>query len=112
MDQFTGIGQEIKGKILHKPELVQHGKDLRTGELKRREKQNQVSRTLVFFYVFISLYSNDITIQDEMDPFATAGGDEGDKQSEEASKSDTNANTSQPPGATAARRRSEKGAKE
>lgn len=29
--------QEIIGKMKHDPKLVEHGQDLRTGELKRKE---------------------------------------------------------------------------
>jgi hypothetical protein len=36
-EKVAGFKEEAKGKILHKPELVQHGHDLRTGDLKKQE---------------------------------------------------------------------------
>ncbi|KAK7689362.1 hypothetical protein QCA50_007153 [Cerrena zonata] len=38
-DRIQGLKEELVGKILHKPQKVQHGHDLRTGELKRRERE-------------------------------------------------------------------------
>ncbi|CCM01770.1 uncharacterized protein FIBRA_03837 [Fibroporia radiculosa] len=38
-DKLQGFQEQIKGKILRKPDVAQHGKDLRTGELKRRQQQ-------------------------------------------------------------------------
>ncbi|KAM5536048.1 hypothetical protein V8D89_010306 [Ganoderma adspersum] len=62
-DKLQGLKEEFKGKVLHKPELVQHGRELRSGELKRKEKE----------------------ADSEMDPFNTTGkatvGDQ-DKQDE------------------------------
>ncbi|KAH9829911.1 uncharacterized protein C8Q71DRAFT_818278 [Rhodofomes roseus] len=37
-EKFEGYKEELKGKVLRKPDVVQHGHDLRTGELKRREQ--------------------------------------------------------------------------
>jgi hypothetical protein len=36
-DKIGGLKQEIKGKIKHDPELVEHGREQRTGQLKRKE---------------------------------------------------------------------------
>ena len=36
-ERIDGLKQEIKGKIKHDPELVVHGREKRTGELKRNE---------------------------------------------------------------------------
>jgi len=36
-EKIDGLKEEIKGKIKHDPELVEHGRDKRTGELKRKE---------------------------------------------------------------------------
>ena len=36
-EKIDGMKEEIKGKVKHDPELVQHGRDQRTGELKRKE---------------------------------------------------------------------------
>ncbi|EIW75715.1 hypothetical protein CONPUDRAFT_65499, partial [Coniophora puteana RWD-64-598 SS2] len=38
-DKMTGLQEEIKGKVLRKPDVAQHGHDLRTGELKRRQRE-------------------------------------------------------------------------
>ncbi|KAH9925832.1 uncharacterized protein B0H18DRAFT_841917, partial [Fomitopsis serialis] len=37
-DKLAGYKDELKGKVLRKPDVAQHGHDLRTGELKRREQ--------------------------------------------------------------------------
>lgn len=36
-EKIDGLKEEIKGKIKHDPELVEHGREKRTGELKRNE---------------------------------------------------------------------------
>ena len=36
-EKIDGLKEEIKGKIKHDPELVAHGKEKRTGEMKRKE---------------------------------------------------------------------------
>jgi hypothetical protein len=41
-DKFDGLKEEIKGKVTHKPELVQHGREMRTGALQEKE-MNDVS---------------------------------------------------------------------
>lgn len=38
-DKLEGIGEEIKGKILRKPELVEQGRERRSGELMRKERE-------------------------------------------------------------------------
>ncbi len=35
-DKLQGLKEELKGKMLHKPELIQHGHELRTGEAKKQ----------------------------------------------------------------------------
>jgi hypothetical protein len=35
--------EELKGKILRKPDVVEHGHDRRTGELQRKEQEKDVS---------------------------------------------------------------------
>lgn len=42
MEKVAGLKEEIKGKILRKPELVQHGHDRRTGRLAKKARE-QVS---------------------------------------------------------------------
>ncbi|KAI0646320.1 hypothetical protein C8Q79DRAFT_661102 [Trametes meyenii] len=51
-DKLTGYKEEVKGKILRKPDLVEHGRELRTGELKKKQQE------------------------EDFDPFGTAGGDD------------------------------------
>jgi len=36
-ERIDGLKQEIKGKLKHDPELVEHGRDKRTGQLKQKE---------------------------------------------------------------------------
>ncbi|KAH8834889.1 hypothetical protein DL96DRAFT_1422630, partial [Flagelloscypha sp. PMI_526] len=38
-DKVTGLKEEVFGKIKRSPELVQHGKDLKSGDLARKEKE-------------------------------------------------------------------------
>lgn len=51
-DKLEGLKEEIKGKVTRNPDKVQHGKEMRTGELKRKQHE-----------------------QDDADPFGTAGDD-------------------------------------
>ncbi|KAI0674320.1 hypothetical protein C8Q78DRAFT_967696 [Trametes maxima] len=41
-DKLTGYKEEAKGKILRKPDLVEHGRELRTGELKKKQQEEDV----------------------------------------------------------------------
>lgn len=38
-EKITGVKEEIAGKITHNPEKIQHGIDTRTGELKRKKRE-------------------------------------------------------------------------
>ncbi|KAI0360667.1 hypothetical protein OH77DRAFT_1393593 [Trametes cingulata] len=38
-DKLTGIKEEMKGKILRKPDVVEHGREMRTGELKKKQQE-------------------------------------------------------------------------
>ncbi|KAG1733924.1 uncharacterized protein EDB91DRAFT_1148102 [Suillus paluster] len=40
-DKISGLQEEIKGKIMKKPELVEHGREKRMGVLKKREQEEQ-----------------------------------------------------------------------
>jgi len=42
-EKFTGMKEEIKGKVLRKPDVVEHGHQLRSGELKRQEEENDTN---------------------------------------------------------------------
>ncbi|KAF9240040.1 hypothetical protein BU15DRAFT_74268 [Melanogaster broomeanus] len=37
-EKVSGLMEEIKGKILKEPALVEHGRERRTGELKRKQR--------------------------------------------------------------------------
>ncbi|KAH7914324.1 hypothetical protein BJ138DRAFT_1000304 [Hygrophoropsis aurantiaca] len=39
VDKIGGLQEELKGKMLKKPDVAQHGHDRRTGELKKKEKE-------------------------------------------------------------------------
>ena len=52
-DKLKGYEEELKGKILRKPDVVQHGHDLRTGELKRKQLEADV-RYSMQRYLFYS----------------------------------------------------------
>lgn len=56
-DKLQGLKEEFKGKLLHKPELVQHGRELRTGELKRKENEADVRLYLILRNVIDSRIS-------------------------------------------------------
>jgi len=75
-DKLEGFKEEAKGKILRKPDLVQHGKELRTGELKKKKEEEDQS------------------------PFQTADADDNraGASSDSLPKNDENAPTSMPPG--------------
>jgi hypothetical protein len=53
-EKVAGLKEEAKGKILHKPELVQHGHDLRTGDLKKQEL-DKASHSQACAPTFVSL---------------------------------------------------------
>jgi len=76
-DKLTGWKEEIAGKIMRNPEKVQHGKDMRTGELKKKEKDD-----------------------DSNNPFANAGDkkdkkDKRESEDQDKSKSDSSQPQSQ-----------------
>ncbi|KZT70586.1 hypothetical protein DAEQUDRAFT_737265 [Daedalea quercina L-15889] len=37
-DKLEGYKEELKGKVLRKPEVAEHGHELRTGQLKRKQQ--------------------------------------------------------------------------
>ncbi|EMD36283.1 hypothetical protein CERSUDRAFT_95623 [Gelatoporia subvermispora B] len=41
-DKIDGYEEELKGKILRKPDLVQHGREMRTGELKKKAREGDI----------------------------------------------------------------------
>jgi hypothetical protein len=41
-DKISGFKEELMGKIERKPDLVEHGRDMRTGELQRKEQEADV----------------------------------------------------------------------
>ena len=55
-DKLTGMKEEVKGKIFHKPELVEHGHELRTGALKQKQMQEDVSHVSTISSVMLLIY--------------------------------------------------------
>ncbi|KAF9223164.1 hypothetical protein BS17DRAFT_782458 [Gyrodon lividus] len=53
---MAGLKEEIKGKILGEPEAAAHGRERRTGELKRREEAR------VYISLARRVQSNDINL--------------------------------------------------
>lgn len=54
-DKLGGLTEEMKGKVLKKPEVAQHGHDRRTGELKKQEEDAAVCIDLILS-LFASVY--------------------------------------------------------
>ncbi|KAI0756467.1 hypothetical protein C8Q80DRAFT_1244393 [Daedaleopsis nitida] len=77
-DKFQGLKEEMKGKMFHKPDLVQHGRDLRTGELKNKQ-------------------------DDDANPFNPAG----DDKNSESEHEETQAATTAPEGTAKSERQTE-----
>ncbi len=42
-EKAVGLKEELKGKIKHDSDLVKHGRDLRSGEAKRRKMRGEVT---------------------------------------------------------------------
>ncbi|TEB14350.1 hypothetical protein FA13DRAFT_1782603 [Coprinellus micaceus] len=42
-EKYEGLKEEVKGKVKRNPEQVQHGKDMISGESKRREREADMS---------------------------------------------------------------------
>lgn len=53
---MSGLKEEIKGKILGKPELVKHGRDRRMGNLAKRASE-EVSDGLLARYRYILIFA-------------------------------------------------------
>ncbi|KIK57406.1 hypothetical protein GYMLUDRAFT_263155 [Collybiopsis luxurians FD-317 M1] len=43
-DKLTGLKEELKGKVTKNPELVEQGKERRTGELKKKQEQEDTEK--------------------------------------------------------------------
>ncbi|KAJ3805103.1 hypothetical protein F5876DRAFT_2821, partial [Lentinula aff. lateritia] len=41
-DKLSGLKEELKGKVTKNPQLVEHGRELKTGELKKKEQEEDV----------------------------------------------------------------------
>lgn len=54
-EKIDGLKDEIKGKIKHDPELVAHGREQRTGEVKRKEMR-QVDSLLPWLTNYLTQY--------------------------------------------------------
>jgi hypothetical protein len=46
-EKMTGYKEELIGKVKRDEGLVQHGRDIRTGELQRREREEAVCCCLI-----------------------------------------------------------------
>ncbi|KAH0828666.1 hypothetical protein J3R83DRAFT_3028 [Lanmaoa asiatica] len=42
-DKLEGVAEEIKGKILRKAKVVEHGRERRTGKLMRKEQEQDIA---------------------------------------------------------------------
>ncbi|KAI0635200.1 hypothetical protein C8Q77DRAFT_1156521 [Trametes polyzona] len=42
-DKLTGLKDEVKGKVFRKPDLVEHGRELRTGEYKKKQQEDDMN---------------------------------------------------------------------
>ncbi|OJT07036.1 hypothetical protein TRAPUB_2067 [Trametes pubescens] len=42
-DKLAGIKEEVKGKLFRKPDLVEHGREMRTGELKKKQQEDDAN---------------------------------------------------------------------
>jgi hypothetical protein len=47
-DKFEGVKEEVVGKLTRNHDKAEHGKEMRTGELKRKEKEKEEVRALIF----------------------------------------------------------------
>lgn len=57
-DKIGGLTEEVKGKMLKKPEVAQHGHDRRTGELKKKQQDQAVRLTLQFSFSPFLIFHN------------------------------------------------------
>jgi hypothetical protein len=46
--KISGLKEEMKGKLTKNPELVEHGRERRTGELKHKEMEDDVRKLLYY----------------------------------------------------------------
>ncbi|KAJ4467110.1 hypothetical protein C8R41DRAFT_871485 [Lentinula lateritia] len=58
-DKLTGLKEELKGKVTKNPGLVEHGKEMKSGELKKKEEEEDMNN---------------------LDPFGTADDDDEKKK--------------------------------
>ncbi|KAJ3872363.1 hypothetical protein F5051DRAFT_159316 [Lentinula edodes] len=79
-DKLTGLKEELKGKVTKNPGLVEHGKEMKSGEMKKREQEEDMNN---------------------LDPFGTADDEEEKKKDDDSSAKSpdldaTNSTTTQP----------------
>ncbi|KAJ3887976.1 hypothetical protein GG344DRAFT_68348 [Lentinula edodes] len=79
-DKLSGLKEELKGKVTKNPGLVEHGKEMKTGELKKKEQEEDMNN---------------------LDPFGTADDEEEKKKDDDSSAKSpdldaTNSTTTQP----------------
>ncbi|TFK95031.1 hypothetical protein K466DRAFT_508545 [Polyporus arcularius HHB13444] len=83
-DKIAGFKEEVKGKLFHKPELVQHGQEMRTGALKKNAMED-----------------------DKNNPFQTAKEDSGDSEKNAGAHEEVQAATTAPAGTQKAERQAQ-----
>jgi len=69
-EKITGLKEELKGKVKHDPELVRHGREIRTGEEKRKKTTGEVK----FTYCLLRQSSSHVGAQDKPNLFQSAKG--------------------------------------
>ncbi|RDX51897.1 hypothetical protein OH76DRAFT_1400796 [Lentinus brumalis] len=82
-DKITGYKEELKGKLFHKPELVQHGHEMRTGALKNN------------------------AMEEDNNPFQTAKESSGDSEKNADAHEEVQAATTAPAGTQKAERQAQ-----
>ncbi|KAI0718954.1 hypothetical protein C8T65DRAFT_637544 [Cerioporus squamosus] len=82
-DKITGMKEEVKGKLFHKPDLVQHGQEMRTGALKKRQ------------------------MEEDSNPFQSAKEQSGDQQKKADAHQEVQAATTAPEGTQNAERQAQ-----
>lgn len=76
-DKFDGFKEQIKGKVTRNPDLVQHGKEQASGQLKKKEHEGGV-RPRNFPVQRSWHFLTKVLIQ--ADPFSHPNDDQADKQ--------------------------------
>lgn len=71
-EKLGGLTEEVKGKVLKKPEVVQHGHDRRTGQLKKKEEDAAVriaSMLSLWKFSVICTVAHSLSVLQNSNPF-------------------------------------------